>query len=336
MIASIGLGLLVTAVTTLALLLLRPVLVRRLPDVATARSSHVGIIPRGGGAAVLIGVVTGMLVVTGTSNTPRVIILATSGVLCFAVLGLLEDVVGLSIGLRLIMQTLIAGACAVGAAVLADLPLTVTGSLIIAVLAATGIFYVNAANFVDGINGISSVHGLIVGVYFAALGALVGSQDLTLAGATVAAAFAAFLPWNVPRPALFLGDVGSYLLGGSVWLLALGGMAAGVSVAAAVFPLAIYAVDVTLTLIRRALRGVRVFDAHREHVYQRLQQATGSHSVAAAVCALATGLCLLAGWQVQTGLDAAAGSIFVLVIALVYVCSPGIVLTGRELLRGGT
>jgi UDP-N-acetylmuramyl pentapeptide phosphotransferase/UDP-N-acetylglucosamine-1-phosphate transferase len=86
-----------------------------------------------------------------------------------------------------------------------------------------------------------------------------------------------FLYWNWDKAEVFLGDVGSiplgYLLG---WLL-LATAAAGQWEAALILPL-YYVADASLTLIRRLLRGKRIWRAHREHYYQRAVQRGLSHA----------------------------------------------------------
>ena len=100
-----------------------------------------------------------------------------------------------------------------------------------------------------------------------------------------------FLPWNWSPAKIFLGDVGSvplgYLLG---WLLL---MAAGQGLwaVAVILPL-YYLADATLTLLKRGLRGEKVWQAHREHAYQRAVQGGLSHA-AVALRVLAGNLALI-------------------------------------------
>src|SRR5690606_23808538 len=93
---------------------------------------------------------------------------------------------------------------------------------------------------------------------------------LVIGGAAVAVAFTSFLPWNVYGSKMFLGDVGSYLLGTVLAMLVAGAILEGVPPMAAVAPFAIYCADTSVTFTQRALRRERVLAAHRSHRYQRL------------------------------------------------------------------
>ncbi len=110
----------------------------------------------------------------------------------------------------------------------------------------------------------------------------------------LAAATLGFLVWNWAPAKLFLGDVGSvplgYLLG---WLL-LDTAMNGEWAVALILPL-YYLADATITLVKRAARGARLWQAHREHFYQRAVQGGASHSrVAAQVLACNAVLVVLA------------------------------------------
>jgi len=101
----------------------------------------------------------------------------------------------------------------------------------------------------------------------------------------VAAAALGFLVWNWSPARIFLGDVGSvplgYVLGFLLNRLALGGQWQ----AALILP-AYFLADASITLLRRLLRGERVWQAHREHFYQRaVQQGLGHDAVVLRVVA---------------------------------------------------
>jgi UDP-GlcNAc:undecaprenyl-phosphate GlcNAc-1-phosphate transferase len=146
--------------------------------------------------------------------------------------------------------------------------------------------YINVANFMDGLNGISGFHGVIAGLTFAAAGWLAGLPWLLTMGLVLAAGFAGFLPWNLRRRGAFLGDVGSYLLGGATAMTSFAALLAGVPVLATIGPMIIYFGDVGVTLVRRVRTGHKWDEPHKEHVYQRLNQLGLSHVAASGTTAV--------------------------------------------------
>lgn len=265
-------------------LILNPLLMRAgVVDVPNERSSHVRPTLRGGGvsqlAAILVGGLLALLSLGGADNTLLEIVI--TGACAAGVLGMIEDAIGVSIAIRAVTQFLIGlGMGAVGVQVLGQswwwLP--------VVALAFTA--YVNFTNFMDGINGISSLHGLVVGATYAALGVALSSEWLLAAGALVAVAFACFLPWNLIPPGLFLGDVGSYLLGGAIASIAIVALLSAAPIIAVIAPLTIYLVDTMTVIVRRMVCGEEWFKPHRGHVYQRLVDGGLSHTTVACLVAL--------------------------------------------------
>lgn len=292
-------------------------------DVPNERSSHRDVIPRGGGLAVLSGLAAGTAAaaVVGLGDRAVLAVVAATS-LAFGVLGFLDDVASRSARVRLAAQAVIGAAGAM--AVLALSPEPPWWNLLLApFVLAWVVGFVNAFNFMDGVNGISGAHALVFGAALAALGA--GSSDTTVVvGALAAASAAAFLPWNAPRARIFLGDAGSYGIGG--WL-ALGALVAVTETdwpVAALAPAAIYVADTSTTLVRRARRGDPVFDAHREHTYQRLNELGWGHLGATGITASASTCCALlglAGEYAAAGGRAATLAGMLLVTGL-YVTSP--------------
>src|SRR5207237_5151820 len=95
-----------------------------------------------------------------------------------------------------------------------------------------------------------------------------GSQEW-IGPLIVTAASLGFLAWNWPPAKIFMGDAGSGFLG--LMLGALSLQAARMAPAllwAWLLLLAVFLVDATITLIRRAIRGARRYYAHRPHRYQ--------------------------------------------------------------------
>ena len=281
-------------------------------DHPNERSSHVCAVPRGGGLAVV-----GVLLATwlalwlwdACQDCGGLFWVALVGALGLAVVSWLDDLRGdLSTLVRLAAQIAAVGA---GIASLPGDALVFQGALPPladhALAAVLWLWFVNLFNFMDGIDGISGVEGASVGLgafLLALLGmapAGLGPLGLALAGVSLG-----FLLWNWNPAKIFLGDVGSVPLGYLAGWLLLALAAAGAWQAALLLP-AYYLADATFTLFRRLLGGRRIWEAHREHFYQRVVAAGWSHGRTAAL--IAGHNLLLAGLAVasQQG-PAAAGA----------------------------
>lgn len=309
---STALALTVSAVSPIAWL---PVL-RRLGavDVPSARSSHSVTTARGVGLAPASGLLAAgsAAALLGVGSSEVVSLLATG--LVVAGLGLWEDVSGVPVLTRLLIQ-LVLGVLAGGVL----LAMAGVSNWWVPVVALAFVSYVNAANFMDGIDGISAAHGLLCGAYFAFLGSQTGSTTLLLGGSVLAASYLAFLPWNLGRSRVFLGDCGSYLLGAAVLLLAVVAVLHRLPFLVAVAPLLPYLSDTGWTLVCRSLRHEALWEPHRTHVYQRLLRRGFRHLSVTGFVAVATVACALLAWTYRGELAAWIGCI--LVIAT-YLASP--------------
>ena len=266
-------------------------------DEVSERSSHRVPTPRGGGVAVALGLFAGILFLIlagilldgalpgagnadGGADTPNLLPLAVAAAL-FGLIGLAEDVGGVPPLRRFALQ-LVAG-MAVASVVLLWAALDAGSMALTAVLLALLgpvwlTAFVNAFNFMDGINGISAAQTVLGGAAFAVVGALHDLPALAAGGAIAAGAALGFAPFNFPRARLFLGDVGSYCLGAALAVLALQAAVAGVPPEAAVAPLLLYLADTGTTLLRRIRQGERWYLPHRTHVYQRLTDVGWTHT----------------------------------------------------------
>lgn len=250
-------------------------------DEPGVRSSHSVPTPRGGGLAVVLAICLAPLV-TDRSPTTLVVVVAVAGA---ALLGLTEDLHGVPIRQRLAAQALVAAGLVSLVVVDAPTPWLFAGSVVLVVLA---IAVINAVNFMDGINGISAATGVVAGSSYAVVGAYTDELPLTVLGACVATACAAFAPWNVPFARVFLGDVGSYGLGAALAGCLLVSVAAGVPPEAAVAPLALYLADTGTVLVGRIRRRQPLGEPHRLHAYQRLTDTGLSHVAVSTVVLLCT------------------------------------------------
>jgi UDP-N-acetylmuramyl pentapeptide phosphotransferase/UDP-N-acetylglucosamine-1-phosphate transferase len=266
-------------------------LLRRLAviDVPGIRSSHTRPTPRGGGAPIALGLLAAAALVWVAGD-----ILFLFAVAFFGAVGLLDDLRELPALGRLVCQA--AGSVVVAALLVAGLPLPAPALVAAAMLIALWVTgFVNAFNFMDGVNGISAAHAVIGGVAFACVGEWRSDGFLVAAGLAIALGACAFLPWNAGRARVFLGDVGSYTLGAALAVLAAWSAVHDIPIEAAIGPLALYLADTAWTLQRRIRRGERPFEAHRTHIYQRWCDVGWSHQEVTLLTAAGTVLLSLLG-----------------------------------------
>jgi Fuc2NAc and GlcNAc transferase len=302
------------AAAALTGLVRRFALTHELIDVPNERSSHLVPTPRGGGLAVVAIVLDGAGLLALGGRIPTELFIALLGGALVAWIGWIDDKRGLPAWVRLAshfaaaawalwwlggMPTLTIGA---GSA-----ELGVFGS----VLACVAIVWaINLTNFMDGIDGLAGSETATVSFTAAALLAPV-NPGLAATAAVTGGAALGFLAWNWQPARIFLGDVGSGFLGFVLATLGVASERSGaLPVAIWILLYMVFAVDGTVTLVRRAVRGERWYTAHRSHAYQRVTQGGWSHqAVTLAVVGLNLGLAGLAWWALadRARLGAALG-----------------------------
>lgn len=252
------------------IVVLHPLLERYALARPNARSSHSVPTPQGGGAAVIIAVITAVAVsasVFGAANVSSLFAIFAATIL-LALVGAYDDLRTMPVGPRLLMQ-----AVAVGM-VLATLPAefhlvpTLPVWLERSLLLIGGLWFVNLVNFMDGLDWITVAEAVPVTAALALFGFYSElSPGPTIVALALCGAMIGFAPFNKPVAKLFLGDVGSLPIGLLMgWcLLQLAGH--GHLLAALLLPL-YYLADATITLFRRLMRGEAVWIAHRSHFYQ--------------------------------------------------------------------
>lgn len=289
---------------------LLPVLKRRaILDHPNQRSSHDTATPKGGGIAVIAVVLVAWVMIGLRFDAGAAITwLLPACALGLAVLSWADDLGELSPALRLAshaaaVTTILYFGPEHGPFFMGILPPPVD-TLAAGLL---WVWFINLFNFMDGIDGITGIEAASIG-----LGAmLLSGGTIGLFGIVIGGAAAGFLKLNWHPARVFLGDVGSvpmgFLLG---WLLLT--LAADGNWAAALILPAYYLADATTTLVRRGLRGEKVWRAHREHFYQQAVRRGLSHSaVSRAVLSMNSVLIVLAvlsvrGWQGPALIAAAA------------------------------
>jgi UDP-N-acetylmuramyl pentapeptide phosphotransferase/UDP-N-acetylglucosamine-1-phosphate transferase len=264
-----GLAVLSFAVTFAALRLLLTKFGRLALDRPNERSLHERPVPRTGGVAVAAGALTSLAFGAGALWLP----IGLAVVL--ACLSFVDDLRGLPTAARLTAHLAAAGVLVWY--VMSPMNLAALAALCLAVAWITNLY-----NFMDGSDGLAGGMAFVgFGTYAIAAGSAGDAALLALAVALAAAALA-FLTLNFPPARIFLGDVGSVPLGFLAGALGIVGWRDDVW--PLWFPVLVFAPfigDATVTLLRRLARGEKVWQAHREHYYQRFVRMGAGHRGAA-------------------------------------------------------
>ncbi|WP_322015054.1 glycosyltransferase family 4 protein [Paraburkholderia sp. J12] len=148
------------------------------------------------------------------------------------------------------------------------------------------IWLVNLYNFMDGSDGLAGGMALFgFGAYaVAALAAARPDMPLALTGALTAGAAGGFLLFNFHPARIFLGDAGSIPLGFLAGALGYWGWRDGAwPIWFPALTFAPFIADASVTLARRLLRGEKIWQAHREHYYQRMVRMGCGHALTARI-----------------------------------------------------
>ena len=265
-------------------------------DVPNERSLHRKPTPRGGGIAIVLVTLLGLVLLAGARAIPSSIAwsIVPGGALVAGV-GWLDDRRGVSARIRVLVHA-VAALWTVGWIWGGDpAPLAILGGIGI-------VWAINLYNFMDGIDGLAAGEAVSVGAIAGVLLLATGQPALATAAFLIAAASLGFLGWNWAPARIFMGDAGSGFLGYSFTTLALlSHHADAVSLLLWMLLAGVFLFDATVTLLRRMARGERWYQAHRSHAYQRLVQAGMTHGRVTALALLVNlGLGLLA-WLAQSG-----------------------------------
>jgi Fuc2NAc and GlcNAc transferase len=227
-------------------------------DEPNHRSSHSTITPKGGGIGILVVLIFAIfgLKLNFLFWLPAIIVSLTS---------FYGDRLHISPKLRLAMQFICAGITVL----LATKNINCMSILLMVFFMFFIVATANYYNFMDGINGIAGITGLVA---FTLLGSysLEYSTDTSNLCLCIAAGCLGFLPFNVPKAKVFMGDVGSILIGfvfAVVVTKLANSVASFICLASFIFP---YYSDEIISVIIRLKNRNSLFEPHRGHLYQML------------------------------------------------------------------
>lgn len=284
-VASAGAGVLVLALS----FALSNALARRrlLPDTPNMRSSHNQPTPRSGGMAISTAWALGALswVALSPSAGPVVFPLLFIALPVFFV-GLIDDKYSLPPRLKLAVQLLAALALIYFFGPLKSAPAPLVG---LAPLGLSGVVlttlwvagFMNAYNFMDGVNGMAAACGGFILAAFSVAATATGTIGVAVPAGFLALALFGFFPVNFPAGRIFMGDNGSQAVGfliAAFTVIAAKQTDGQLSVFFVPTAAAPFLVDVIFTVCHRALRSRNVLCAHCEHIYQLLVRQGGAHA----------------------------------------------------------
>ena len=194
------------------------------------------------------------------------------GVMLLVAISFADDVFGLPVWIRLLMH------CAVALWFPVTMLSDAHGWMTVALAAVAITWVLNLYNFMDGSDGLAGGMTLFGFCSYGMAAWLAGNETFAIINFCVAAAAAAFLVFNFHPARIFMGDAGAIPLGFLAAILGMMGWKNGV------WPLWLpllvffpFIADASVTLARRGLRGEKVWQAHREHYYQRMVQSGFGH-----------------------------------------------------------
>jgi UDP-N-acetylmuramyl pentapeptide phosphotransferase/UDP-N-acetylglucosamine-1-phosphate transferase len=154
------------------------------------------------------------------------------------------------------------------------LPLAIVSMVLVSLIT----WSINLHNFMDGIDGLLAWQALFIAGFLVTLPAAGMDPVLLVPAVVTASACLGFLPFNFPKARIFMGDIGSTVLGLTLALLLVVAARHGhLPVPAALVLPMLFVTDATLTLVSRMARRRRWYHPHREHLYQWLARRAGSH-----------------------------------------------------------
>lgn len=239
------------------------------------RSSHTTPTPHGGGISIALTWFIGLVCLHFTNQIDSTLFYALLIGVVISLVSFFDDIYELSPKIRLITQSIVA---VFGIYIIGGLDSITLGIFTVDNQIITNIFaffmiiwFINLTNFVDGINGYVGSEFM-----FLALAGFLIFGDAHFA--VLAVAVLGFLFWNWNKAKIFMGDVGSTLLGYNIAIFTLyytNEEPTNFWIWITLF--GVFWFDATLTLIRRKLNKEKLSQAHKKHAYQRLTQAGWSH-----------------------------------------------------------
>lgn len=265
-------------------------------DHPNERSLHSEPTPRSGGVAIIASILIGLMVAwLGFAFVPQskgislklfapASLWIVGSIALVTIVSFLDDRKGLSVGLRFVAQTIAAMIVVWGVGLtLSSISIPGIKTVMLGWIAVPAsivflLWMTNLYNFMDGMDGFAGGMTTVGFGFLAYFGWRAGHPFMFLATTVVAMSALGFLFHNFPPARIFMGDVGSIPLGFTCGTFMLLGLRDGLfDFWVPILIFSPFILDATVTVLRRAWRRERIWEAHREHYYQRLVLSGWSH-----------------------------------------------------------
>ena len=263
-------------------------------DRPSDRSSHFAPTPKGGGVGILLAFCSAAIVLK-----------LKIGIWLPPALLSLVSLVGDSRDIRPKVRLLIQFGAAIAVLIAGSVPLPLLGATALVVVLMVGAIYIvgtaNFYNFMDGINGVAGLCAILAYGFLAWFSASLGQADYLMLNICVASACIAFLPFNFPRAHVFMGDVGSILLGFVFAMEVVFLSRTLIDFMCLAAALLMFYMDEISTMAIRIWSGDAILKPHRKHLYQILVNEFGiAHYKVSSIYALAQlAICLVFGFLIN-------------------------------------
>ena len=244
------------------------------------RRVHDHPIPRMGGLAIFIGFVLSLLIFVDVSTPVLGILL---GALIIVVMGAIDDIVNLNAWVKLAGQ-IVAAVVAIRCGIVFDAisnpnafseqtTIVLANYLPVPLTLLWIVGCTNAVNLIDGLDGLAVGVSTISSLTMLVVAMFVAEPSVAVILAALTGACLGFIPYNFNPAKIFMGDVGSQLLGFVLSTVSILGMFKFHAIITFLVPLLALAVplaDTTFAFFRRIIHGQSPFHADKGHFHHRL------------------------------------------------------------------
>lgn len=252
-------------------------------DHPNERSLHTEVVPRTGGVAILVSILIGVSAGWAFYYPIPSVLHVLIALLLIAICSFADDIKGLSVAVRLCIHLLAVALLIHAGFVLLDVGvygvemlLPSLFAMIVTVLFV--IWSINLYNFMDGMDGFAAGMTAIGFGVLSIIGFLKSEPAFAYFNACLVAGVSGFWIFNFPPAKIFMGDLGSSILGFCFAVVSLWGVNADVfSIWIPCIVFSPFIIDATYTVLKRAIARERFWEAHKTHFYQRLVEAGYGH-----------------------------------------------------------